>query len=260
MRMNLHESIKARYINFKAKHFVYFPEGRYLKRLKGKHHAKRCFIIGNGPSLSASDLTVIHEHNEISFAFNRIYHILTQTPWLPTYYISQDYKMLQNCYMEVEKMPAGEKFLPAELSWHYGINVKDTHLFHLESPESFSKPSFSNNIAKCVTNSNTVVFSAIQFAVYMGITEIYLIGIDHHFQTYMNNNGEILTDPNVKDYFTDDYNKDKKDLYIPNIDLSTSTYIAAKEYADTHGIKIFNATRGGRLEVFPRIDFDSLFY
>lgn len=259
MRMSLQESIRACYINFKAKHFKNFSEGRYLKRLKGKHIARRCFIIGNGPSLSASDLTVIHEHGEISFAFNRIFHILAQTPWTPTYYISQDYKMLQNCYIEVEKMSAGEKFLPAELSWYYGINVKDARLFHLENPETFSSPSFSDNIAKCVMNSNTVVFSAIQFAVYMGIKEIYLIGVDHHFHVSTNSKGEILTDPSVKDYFSDDYNKDKEDLYIPNLDMSTLTYMAAKEYADTHGIKIFNATRGGRLEIFPRVDFDSLF-
>ena len=31
-----------------------------------------------------------------------------------------------------------------------------------------------------------------------------------------------------------------------------------KEYADLHGIKIYNATRGGRLDVFDRIEFDEL--
>ena len=36
-------------------------------------------------------------------------------------------------------------------------------------------------------------------------------------------------------------------------------YQKAKQYAETHGIKIYNATRGGKLEVFERVDFDSLF-
>lgn len=36
-------------------------------------------------------------------------------------------------------------------------------------------------------------------------------------------------------------------------------YKAARKYADAHGIKIYNATRGGKLEVFERVDFDSLF-
>lgn len=40
-----------------------------------------------------------------------------------------------------------------------------------------------------------------QLAVYMGITEIYLIGTDHHFHTSMNAKGEIIIDPKAKDYF-----------------------------------------------------------
>lgn len=36
-------------------------------------------------------------------------------------------------------------------------------------------------------------------------------------------------------------------------------FISAKRYADTHDIKIYNETRGGMLEVFERVDFDTLF-
>lgn len=32
-----------------------------------------------------------------------------------------------------------------------------------------------------------------------------------------------------------------------------------KKYCDEHGIEVYNATRGGKLEVFPRIDFDMIF-
>lgn len=39
---------------------------------------------------------------------------------------------------------------------------------------------------------------------------------------------------------------------------SVDDFEAAKRYADSHGIKIYNATRGGNLEVFERVDFDSL--
>ena len=93
----------------------------------------------------------------------------------------------------------------------------------------------------------------------MGIREIYLIGVDHHFHTSVNDKGEIVVDPTAKDYFSDKYNPDKDKLYIPNTDASTLTYIAAKRYADTHGVRVCNATRGGKLEVFERVDLDSLF-
>jgi hypothetical protein len=35
-----------------------------------------------------------------------------------------------------------------------------------------------------------------------------------------------------------------------------AAYKEAKNYADGHGIKIYNATRGGMLEVFERVDLD----
>ena len=33
----------------------------------------------------------------------------------------------------------------------------------------------------------------------------------------------------------------------------------AEEYSKEHGFRIYNATRGGALEAFERVDFDSLF-
>ena len=93
----------------------------------------------------------------------------------------------------------------------------------------------------------------------MGFTEIYFIGVDHHFHISMNNKGEIVVDDKVKDYFTDKYNEDKDKLYIPNTEKSTLTYMAMKRQCDQRGIRVCNATRGGRLEVFERVDFDSLF-
>ena len=106
--------------------------------------------------------------------------------------------------------------------------------------------------------SSTVACTAIQFAVYMGFKKIFLIGIDHSFSTYKNEKGEIIKDDSIKDYFVDEYNKDQTELYIPSLYASTRAFIVMKEYCDSHGIEIFNATRGGKLEVFPRVDFDEV--
>ena len=35
-------------------------------------------------------------------------------------------------------------------------------------------------------------------------------------------------------------------------------YKAAKEYADTHDIKIYNSTRGGMLELFERMPLERI--
>ena len=257
--MNIISSLRQRYLNFKRTYYSLFEEGKILKKLRNIHEGKRCFIIGNGPSLIPNDLDTLKAHKEITFAFNRIYHIFDSTSWRPTYYISQDEKMLAGCQEEVGEIEAEMKFIPAELEWYSGIKIKGRTLFHLENCDFSKKPLFSEDIAKRIYNSRTVVYTAIQIAVYMGFKEIYLIGVDHHFHTSMNSKGEIIVDHSAKDYFSDKYNEDKENLYIPNTDLSTLSFIAAKEYVDSHNVKIYNATRGGKLEVFPRVIFDELF-
>lgn len=257
--MSVIDSIRARFRAFKMKHWQLFEEGRRLASLKNIYEGRRCFIIGNGPSLQAADLDKIAANGDVTFAFNRIYKIFPQTNWRPTYYLSQDKKMLFRSHQEISELDIENKFIPIEIKWDYGIDIKGASYFNFINKFEDERYQFSNDISRCVIASNTVAYSAIQFAVYMGIREIYMIGVDHSFQKVMNSNGEIIIDNSAKDYFIPNYTTEQEDVYIPRLDLSTLTYISAKEYADKHNIKIYNATRGGKLEVFPRVDFDTLF-
>lgn len=258
--MRVIDSVVARCRSFKIKHWRYFSEGRYLASLRDIHKGRRCFIIGNGPSLEVPDLDRIAQNGDITFGFNRIYKIFSETQWRPSYYLSQDYKMLTSSCAELNSVLLPNKFVPIETKWYNGVNIVNAHYFHIKNLRIGEKYGFSDDISRYVVDSNTVAFTAMQFAVYMGIKEIYLIGVDHHFQKVMNEKGEVEVDPNAKNYFIPNYVTESNDVYrIPRLDLSTLTYISAKEYADSHDIKIYNATRGGKLEVFPRVDFDSLF-
>ena len=257
--ISISNSIRARFINYKAAHYDLFREGRVLASLKNIHKGERCFIIGNGPSLKAKDLDLLQAQMELSFAFNRIFYIFSQTSWRPTYYISQDYRMLQSCVAEVNKIPAKMRMIPSELKWYYNIDISLATYFHLKNRHDPETPVFSNRINKCIYNSNTVVITAIQIAIYMGFKDIYLLGVDHRFHTSINSRGEILIDNKVDDYFTKEYNADKRSLYIPNLEKSTQDFIAIKSFAEAHSTRVYNCTRGGNLEVFDRIDFDSLF-
>ena len=91
---------------------------------------------------------------------------------------------------------------------------------------------FSDDAARGLYNSSTVMYTAAQLAAYMGFSEIILIGVDHHFRFSQNNQGEIVVDESAKDYFSEKYNEDKANLYIPNTEKSTLTYMAMKNHAD----------------------------
>ena len=43
-----------------------------------------------------------------------------------------------------------------------------------------------------------------------------------------------------------------------DLDCSTKAFEAAREATNAVGISILNATRGGKLEVFPRVDFEDV--
>lgn len=255
------ESVRARIVYpYITNNFEKTSYGKKIATYKDMYSGKRCFLIGNGPSLTADDLTRLHDMGEVTFAFNRIYNIFDMTPWRPTFYISQDEKMLAGSINEVNALTAVAKFIPIRLKWWHGIDIEGATFFnileqHIDDPTDFL---FSDDPSRAIYNSSTCMYTAAQFALYMGFSEIYLIGVDHHFKISQNNKGEIVVDNNAKDYFSDKYNEDKDKLYIPNTEKSTLTYEAMRLHCEKRGAKVFNATRGGKLEVFPRVDFDSL--
>ncbi len=259
--LRIYDSILAHYRNFLLRHFQITSWGQNIKKFQSKYEGKRCFLIGNGPSLTTDDLDMIHKNGDITFAFNRIYNIFDDTLWRPDFYISQDEKMLAGCQNEVSKLDIPVKFIPIQMKWYYNIQINDALYFNFKSqPENVTTEfCFSSDPSVEIYCENTAMYTAAQMAAYMGFSEIYFIGVDHHFHTSINNKGEIVVDNTVKDYFSDKYNEDKDNLYIPNTERSTLTYIAIKKHCDERNIKVFNATRGGKLEVFPRVDFDTLF-
>ena len=61
---------------------------RKISDMKDSHKGERCFIIGNGPSLSADDLDKLID--EDCFGVNEIHKIFPKTNWRPKYYLIMD--------------------------------------------------------------------------------------------------------------------------------------------------------------------------
>ena len=47
-------------------------------------------------------------------------------------------------------------------------------------------------------------------------------------------------------------------VIVTNVDTLNYSYELARKFAEQKGVKILNATRGGKLEVFERVDFDAI--
>ena len=229
-----------------------------LGQFKQKHKNERCFIIANGASLTANDLDMLK--NEVTFAVNKIFLIFDKTNWRPTYYICQEDRLFESIQDKLNNMIHCDKFY--SLDTVLGLDDfsgKDFYYYKLDATHRWrpnQKPEFSEEIA-LIKLGESVTYTCIQFAAYMGFSEIYLLGADNTMTPAVKINGEIVHNEYEWKHFVPNY--EPTDVYMPQIDVINAAYETAREYADAHGIKIYNATRGGKLEAFERVNFDELF-
>lgn len=254
-------SLTARMQNWAGKHFHLTKAGRSLARFRGKHKGERCVIVGNGPSLNGADLETLHRHGVVTFATNRIFKVFGDTSWRPTYYASEDITILKSIQKEIAEISCGAKFIPVNLKWYENVDIPGADWFYMDYSSDFPETfGLSPDAARAIRCRGTVTTSCIQLAVYMGFSEIYLIGVDHNYSRYIDEQGNLVEDSTVKDYFSETYDRDFKDTISRNLGDTTLAYASAEALSRKLGtFRIFNATRGGKLEVFQRVDFDTIF-
>lgn len=251
------------------KHIITFveylvsPQLRYNlknnKSLKGKYNGKRCFIVGNGPSLKRQNLDFIK--NEYTFVTNSFILHEQIKNINPSFYCIVDPAMYNGIFPK-ERLEAMEKELPTtEFFFRYRSLkfLKNNRLFekskvHLIKNESYLNDFTNLNIGLgwCVPGTVNVIHTCILLAAYMGFNEIYLIGCD-----------STLFMPR-QDHFYKESEEEKKNMVHFDQSLFYTSYMfrsyrIIKSHFDKKGVKIFNATEGGALEVFPRVEFESLF-
>ncbi|MCL5269955.1 MAG: hypothetical protein M1457_05215, partial [bacterium] len=61
---------------------------RRLAALRDRHRGRRCFVIGNGPSLTLADLERLR--GDVTIAANKIYLAFPRVAWRPTYLVVID--------------------------------------------------------------------------------------------------------------------------------------------------------------------------
>lgn len=253
-------SLTARKQTRDSRHFETTKYGRVIAALKDSHKGERCFVIGNGPSLTAEDLNRLQDSEIPTFAMNRVFKFFPQTRWRPTYYISEDILILGDTVREVEAIPSEITFIPVNLNWYEGVDVKGAKYFWMDY-NSELKDTFglSLDCAHAVRCRGTVTSTCIQFAVYMGFSEIYLLGIDHNYSKSIDLNGNVVEDKSVKDYFVDNYDFDIKDQVVHDMRAPTLAFCDVEQLSRKLGtFRVYNATRGGKLEVFERVGFDEI--
>ncbi|HHL43373.1 MAG TPA: DUF115 domain-containing protein [Hellea balneolensis] len=252
------------YVRLEEKNAHLADEER-LRALHNIHAGERCFIVGNGPSLNKMDLTLLNK--EKSFAVNGIFYKTKEVGYQPTFYMVEDTSVMKENIKEIINYKVEKKFFPTVYA-HLHPHDENTYFFNMnrgfyerKSP-NYCVPRFSTDFALRSYCGQSVTMLNLQLAYYMGFHEVYLIGMDFSYVIPKNfeRKGDIITstddDPN---HFHPDYFGKGKTWKDPKLDRVLANYAMAKLAYETSGRKIYNATVGGKLELFERVDFNSLF-
>lgn len=226
-----------------------------LRKFKNCHKGQDCVVIGNGPSLRAEDLTRLHELGIPTFACNRIHLIFPQTPWRPDYFFMSDAKLIEQYRDNVEDVPPQRRFFPKD----HRDRIKNGNFYNVLSSRYEQEGKFSLDAGKGVYTGATITHEMMQFAYFMGFRRIYLIGVDFSYNISKKLDDTTYAYQGENNYFIPGYLKPGEVADMPNVNANLLAYQAAKDAIEGQGRTVQNATRGGKLEVFTRVDLDELF-
>ncbi|MGE0484120.1 MAG: 6-hydroxymethylpterin diphosphokinase MptE-like protein [Gammaproteobacteria bacterium] len=233
-----------------------------LTAFAGRHRGQRCFIIGGGPSLKLVDPAPLRD--EFTFAVNGIFLIYDWLGFEPTYYVVEDFLVFQDRWRDIlRNVRSSTCFFPDQFR-HPEFDRDSHHYFRAiyEFDPRAGFPAFSLNPARLMWIGGTVTYICMQLAFYMGFDEVFLVGMDHNYvrPAHVESEGQVWTshgdDPN---HFHPQYFGAGYRWHDPQVDRMETAYRKAHAVYTAAGRRLANATVGGRLEVFERVDYARLF-
>jgi hypothetical protein len=238
-------------------------------KYKDIHVGQRCFILGNGPSVTHQDIAKLK--NEIVFSvssgylhtdYDKIspqYHCVPQI----TYTKSVTEDTVFKWFAEMDQhLGEAELFLSVtEFNLVKRYNLFQHRTVHYLNFEGAFESDRLNviDISRPVPGVQSVPVMCLMIAMYMGFKKIYLVGVDH--DSFLTGSYQYAFQPTVL------ANKDESvkpgggimlyEEFKANAALWYQ-YRCLKNIAMQHGVRIMNASHGGALDEFERIKLDEL--
>jgi hypothetical protein len=225
-----------------------------LAALKDAHLGERCFIIGNGPSLRETDVSMLK--GEFTFGMNRIYLAFEDWGFATSVLVSVNDLVIEQCVDDFLILG-----MPRFFSWR-------SHKFFPNTPASnlptflhttYTGAKFSPDVRGRVWEGATVTNVCLQLAFHMGFEKAILIGVDHSFVAKGKPNTTVVSNGDDQSHFDPHYFGKGFRWQLPDLDTSEKGYWMARQAYEAAGRSVVDATIGGHLQVFPKVAYESLF-
>jgi len=240
---------------------IYLPyDKKRLRAVKNKYLGQSLYIVATGPSLSLDDLNWLHANNCICLSVNKIYRLFDKTKWRPDFYLASDGQLLEQYGDEILQIgPADipcilynclsmkkirDDAIPFKINWVNNVfRMAKSSFFR----KKFKRGRFSKDASVFVYDASTCIIAAIQIAYFMGFSKVYLLGVDcgtKDNRIYAEGMGIErskldICEENPFLEMIEDFNCLADTIKNEKIDFC-----------------VYNATRGGNLEAFDRVDLE----
>ncbi len=229
---------------------------RQIASLKDTHKGERCFIIGNGPSLKNTDISKLR--NEVTFGMNRIYLAFDEWGFRTSFIVAINDLVIEQCAEDFMTLN-----MPCFFSWRSRQNFPKTSIAKTQAPiflhTTYTGPKFAADARGRLWEGATVTYICLQLAFHMGFEQAILVGVDHSFSSTGQPNTTVVSQGDDRNHFDPSYFGKGFRWQLPDLDTSEIGYQIAQQTFRTAGRQVLDATIGGKLTVFPKIDYDSLF-
>jgi len=231
---------------------VWMKNKARLEEWRNIYQGQRCFIVGNGPSLRQTDLSKLD--GEFTFGMNRIYLAFEEYDFQTSCLVSVNDLVLAQCHEDIAALN-----LPRFVTWrarkHFSAG---TDTLFLDTDYTLPE-NFNGDATGRLFEGFTVTYICLQLAYFMGFSKAILIGVDHNFVTQGPANATVTSEGDDPNHFSAKYFGKGFKWQLPDLEGSERAYRMAHEAYKADGRLIVDATVGGKLTVFPKVDYRTLF-
>jgi hypothetical protein len=212
-------------------------------------------------------------NREYVWGVNKCYLLFDRVSWRPAFYVAVDRRVVPDIATEINHLVLNQpqiiSFFPVQFREQWVLRSGANVYWYNEVPlDETNLPNgmFTRDAAKWVSSVRTVTIAALQLAVYLGFNPIYLIGCDTSYSVPStvrfeggDRNKLISTADDDLSHFDPRYFGKGSKWHEPHVDKMFFHYEQARQVCESLGVSVYNATVGGKLEVFPRVNYTELF-
>lgn len=240
-----------RFTRFRLFDTAFQPTSKRLSAMKNSLAGRTGWLVGNGPSVRTEDLDRLAEMGATCFCFNRFHLAHEQTKLRPQFTVTGDLQMIEDFGQTIVDESGGTVFVADE----HAPSLVGDYVWVRQISAFPSLFSFDADLA--VTPGGSSVYVAMQIGYFLGIRRWYLYGSDFSFQFSQPSSGgaAFRTASGEGNHFIANY-RSGRPWCPPAIENILPSFFGARMLMELEGGFIRNATRGGHLNVFERVDFE----